>query len=137
MSAFVSCKRRLAVRTRRMRVLECLRVVHDVFAQAEVAALTAARRGVPRPVRRRRCLRTGQFASLLDGGGRTPGPEGAHPVAHDLHQVMGPLQPRGVERWPYECRRCGPAGRVLLASLCSAGALFLAAGHEPQLRLRG
>lgn len=53
----------------RTQALECLRVVHDVFASFLVAALAAAQERLGRSARRRRYLRTGEFVRLLDRGG--------------------------------------------------------------------
>lgn len=54
---------------RRARELECLRVVHDVFANVEVAALAAARGRFGGPARSRRYLRIGEFVRVLAPGG--------------------------------------------------------------------
>lgn len=53
-------------RERRGAALPALKVVHDVFAAVEVAAMAAARGG-PARARRRRYPRDGQFVRLLGG----------------------------------------------------------------------
>lgn len=81
---------RATARAERARDLRLLRVVHDVYAAVEVAAL-AAKRGEPqRLLWRRRYPRTGQFVRLLGAGTLAPGPGRAHPAVHDLRPLSGP-----------------------------------------------
>lgn len=114
---------RVTGRSRRVRALECLRVVHDVFASVEVATLAGAH-----------CRPRAPSALTAGAGGRLP-------AVHDLHPVA-PLPPGGGKTWPYAFARFGrsAAGRRgpgLSATLCSADALLVAVGNDPQLGLGG